>query len=119
MIQVTAAGRAGIIGNPTDGYGGTLISCSIKNRAVTTIEDNDVLLIKNSFGEVVLRWENDFENKGDYFDIVRSVLRHLKAYDLKAKITTHSNVPLQAGLAGSTAILASVLSAVLAYMGKK
>lgn len=119
MIQVTAAGRAGIIGNPTDGYGGTLISCSIKNRAVTTIEDNDVLLIKNSFGEVVLRWENDFENKGDYFDIARSVLRHLKAYDLKAKITTQSNIPVQAGLAGSTAILASVLSAVLAYMGRK
>ena len=119
MIQVTAAGRAGIIGNPTDGYGGTLISCSIKNRAVTTIEDNDVLLIKNSFGEVVLRWENDFENKGDYFDIARSVLRHLKAYDLKAKITTQSNIPVQAGLSGSTAILSSTLSAVLAYMGKK
>jgi galactokinase/mevalonate kinase-like predicted kinase len=119
MIKVTAAGRAGIIGNPTDGYGGAMIACSIKNKAIATIEECDELVIKNSFGEVVLRWENDFENKGDYFDIVRSVLRHLKAYDLKAKITTYSNIPVQAGLAGSTAILASVLSAVLAYMGRK
>ena len=33
MIIATAPGRAGIIGNPTDGYGGSMIACSIKNRA--------------------------------------------------------------------------------------
>lgn len=38
MIKVTAPGRASIIGNPTDGYGGTVISCSIKNRAEVTID---------------------------------------------------------------------------------
>ncbi|NLZ52741.1 MAG: GHMP kinase, partial [Thermoanaerobacteraceae bacterium] len=39
MIRVTAPGRAGIIGNPTDGYGGTMIACSIKNRAEVIIEE--------------------------------------------------------------------------------
>jgi galactokinase/mevalonate kinase-like predicted kinase len=119
MIRATTAGRAGIIGNPTDGYGGSLIACSIKNRAVATIEEHDELLIVNSFGEKVLRWKNDFENEGDYFDIVRSVLRFFKAYDLKAKITTDTSIPVQAGLAGSTAILSSVLSAVIAHLGLK
>lgn len=37
MIRVTAPGRAGIIGNLTDGYGGSLVCCSIKNRAQVTI----------------------------------------------------------------------------------
>jgi galactokinase/mevalonate kinase-like predicted kinase len=119
MIRSTTSGRAGIIGNPTDGYGGSMIACSVKNKAVATIEKHNELLVENEFGRKVLRWENDFENKGDYFDIFRSVLRYLKAYDLKAKITTYSNIPVQAGLAGSTSILSSLLSAVLVYMGKE
>lgn len=119
MIKSTTAGRAGIIGNPTDGYGGTMIACSVKNNAIATIENHDKLLVQNEFGKTALRWENDFENKGDYFDIFRSVLRYLKAYDIKAKITTRSNIPVQAGLAGSTAILSSLLSAVMVYMGKE
>ena len=49
MITATAPGRAGIIGNPTDGYGGTMIACSIKNRAKVTIEKADHLVIENDF----------------------------------------------------------------------
>ncbi len=71
MIRVTAPGRAGIIGNPTDGYGGALVCCSITERAEVTIEANDQLIIENRFGQTTLKWENDFANKGDYFDIVR------------------------------------------------
>jgi len=119
MIRVTAPGRAGIIGNPTDGYGGTMIACSIKNRAEVTIEESKELIIENQFGRKVLKWKNDFENQNDYFDLVRSVLRYFKLYDLKAKITTNSNIPVQAGLAGSTAMLSAILSAVLAFIGQK
>ena len=119
MIRVTAPGRAGIIGNPTDGYGGTMIACSIKNRAQVIIEDSDQLIIENSFGSKVLKWRNDFENKGDYFDIIRSVLRYFKLFDLKCKISFDTNVPVQAGLAGSTAVLSAVISAVASYVGYK
>jgi galactokinase/mevalonate kinase-like predicted kinase len=119
MIRVTAPGRAGIIGNPTDGYGGTMIACSIENRAEVYIEESDELIIENPFGRKVLKWKNDYENKGDYFDIVRSVLRYLKLYDLKAKISIKSDVPVQAGLAGSTATLSAILSAILALVGQK
>lgn len=119
MIRVTTAGRAGIIGNPTDGYGGSMIACSIANKAQTTIEENDELLLVNGFGSKVLRWQNDFNNQGDYFDIIRCVLRYLKLYDLKAKIAVSSTIPVQAGLSGSTAILSTVLSACMAYTGRK
>ncbi len=117
MIRAISSGRAGIIGNPTDGYGGTMIACSTKNKAVVTIEEHEELVIENSFGKKTLRWKNDFENQGDYFDIVRSVLRYFKLFDLKARITTNSNIPVQAGLAGSTAVLSSVLSAVASFVG--
>jgi len=117
LIRVTAPGRAGIIGNPTDGYGGTMIACSIKNKAEVIIEESDQLIIENKSRTKVLKWKNDFENKGDYFDVVRSVLRYFKLYDLKARISIRTDVPAQAGLAGSTAVLSSVLSAVASYIG--
>ncbi len=119
MIRVTAPGRAGLIGNPTDGYGGSLVCCSIKERAEVTIEPADQLIIENRFGQTTLKWENDFNNQGDYFDIVRCILRYFKLYHLKAKITTTTTIPEQAGLAGSTAVLAAVLSAITAYAGQR
>lgn len=119
MIRVTAPGRAGIIGNPTDGYGGAMIACSIKNRALVTIEACDQLIVENTNDRIALRWKNDFNNQGDYFDIVRSILRYLKLYDMKAYIKLSTNIPVQAGLAGSTAMLSAILSAVLNFIGKK
>lgn len=119
MIKATSYGRAGIIGNPTDGYGGSLISCSIANKAEVTIREDSELIIESCFGQAILRWENDFNNQGDYFDIVRCVLRFLKLYHLKARIHIQSDIPVQAGLAGSTAILSSLLTGLLAFTGQK
>ena len=39
----TAPGRCGIIGNPTDMYGGSVISCSTRERAAVLIAPSDVL----------------------------------------------------------------------------
>lgn len=115
MIRAVAAGRAGIIGNPTDGYGGTMMACSLKNKAQVTIEECSELILESNFGKKVLNWQNDFENKGDYFDIFRAILRYFKLYDLKARITAKTDIPVQSGLAGSTAMLSAALSAVMAY----
>lgn len=119
MIRVRTNGRAGIIGNPTDGYGGSVISCSIKNSAEVIIKEDRQLTVESRFGRRTLKWEKDFKNKGDYFDVVRGVLRFFNLYDLKARIIIDSNIPLQAGLAGSTAVLACVLTAVLTFTGKQ
>lgn len=119
MIRVTAPGRVGIIGNPTDGYGGSMIACSIKNRACVEIEKSDQLIVENEWESKTLSWKNDFNNQGDNFDIVRSVLRYYHLYDLKAHIKVASDVPVQAGMAGSTALLSAIQSAVLAFTGVK
>lgn len=115
MIKASTSGRAGILGNPTDGYGGSLIACSINKKSIVTIEANDKLILQNRYGSKVLQWKNDFDNKGDYFDIIRCVLRYFNLYELKAKIITYSDIPVQAGLAGSTSLLSSILSAVMSY----
>jgi galactokinase/mevalonate kinase-like predicted kinase len=117
MIRVTAPGRAGIVGNPTDGYGGSMIACAVQNRAIVEIEESSHLTVENKQGKWSLTWRNDFDNRGDSFDIARSVLRYYKLYDLKANIRFHSEVPVQAGMAGSTALLSAIQAAVLAYIG--
>lgn len=119
MIKAVSYGRAGIIGNPSDGYGGSMIACSIKNKAEVTIEKSDQLIIVNRFGTRVLNWRNEFDNKGDYFDVVRSVLRYFRLYNLKAHISIWSDIPEQAGLGGSTAVFSAVLSAITGYLGLK
>ena len=45
-ITYSAPGRCGIVGNPSDMYGGSVISCSISERAYVTIEDSDLLEIE-------------------------------------------------------------------------
>jgi len=119
MIRVTAPGRAGVIGNPTDGYGGTMIACAISNRAWVEMEESDRLTVENDGEKQTLMWRNDFDNRKDRFDIVRSVLRYYHLYDLKADIRFGSDIPVQAGLAGSTALLSAIQSAVLSYIGEK
>jgi len=119
MILASAPGRAGILGNPTDGYGGTVIACAIPARAYVALStETDRLAIWYGGQHVELRERSDFENKGDRFDIVRAVLRYLGAFDLRAEIHCRTNVPEQAGLAGSTALLSATLAAVLKAMGQ-
>ncbi len=118
LIVARAPGRAGIIGNPSDGYGGAVLACSIENTATATIEPADKLILQNRGGSVILQRTSDFACRGDYFDIPRAVLRCLNLEQLKAKIFIHSTVPEQAGLAGSTAVIAALLSALLAYTGR-
>ncbi|MGM0653588.1 MAG: hypothetical protein ACQES4_12525 [Bacillota bacterium] len=119
MITAHLPSRAGIIGNPSDGYGGAVISCAIKNKATATIEPATELVVTNRYGSRVLKQEADFENQGDYFDHFRVVLRSLKLFDLRANISVSTTIPEQAGLAGSTAALAAVIKAVLAYTGRE
>lgn len=119
MIKAQSPGRVGIIGNPTDGYGGAVLACSIQNKATVIIKPAEELTITNRFGSKVLRRANDFANQGDYYDIPRAVLRYFKLFELKAKIAITTTVPEQAGLAGSTAVLSAVLTAVLTFIGVK
>ena len=119
MIKATAPGRAGVIGNPTDMYGGTVISCSTQERATAVVEPWDELLVEVSGHRKVLRNREEFDITGDYFDIARAVIDFLGMYDEKLRIACTSDIPFRAGLSGSTAILVAVLAALLEYRGER
>ena len=118
MIRASAPGRAGIIGNPTDMYGGTVISCSTQDRATVTIEPWDELVLEVSGKTKALRGKDDLELSGDYFDVARTVIEFLDLSEEKFKLTCESNVPFRAGLSGSTAMLVGILNALLTFSGR-
>jgi galactokinase/mevalonate kinase-like predicted kinase len=114
-LVVSAPGRCGIVGNPTDMYGGSVISCSTHERAYVSIEPYEGLLLEADQGPVEIRARSDLLLKGDHVDILRSVIAHQRFYRLRAKIRCWSEIPFAAGLSGSTAMVAAALKAVLAF----
>lgn len=120
MIVSTAPGRCGILGNPTDMYGGSVISCSTRERARCEIRESAGLVIEADNGEAQeIRSAADLEPRGDRLDLAKSVLKGLdvrpdaRAFHLK----TSTEIPMQAGLAGSTALVAAVFGAVAHQTG--
>ncbi len=119
MIIAKSPGRAGIIGNPTDGYGGAMIACSIPYYASAKLIPSDKLELTIEGKELVVNWENNLQLQGDSFDLARAVLKYFKAEDLKARIEMSSDIPRQAGLAGSTALLSAIMGVVIKALGKE
>lgn len=115
----TAPGRAGIIGNPTDMYGGCVISCSLPRRATVTVEpDTELRLIAGDVSRT-LRTEQDLEFCSDHFDIARAVFRYLGLPKEPLRIVYDSTIPMNSGLAGSTALLTALLHGLLTVQGKR
>jgi galactokinase/mevalonate kinase-like predicted kinase len=115
----SAPGRCGIIGNPTDMYGGSVISCSTRERAYVTVEPADELILEADQGPVVIRQRADLQLKGDHVDILRAVIAHQRYFRLKARIRCWSEIPFAAGLSGSTALLVAALRAMMAFYGQQ
>lgn len=120
MIVATAPGRCGVLGNPTDMYGGSVISCSTMERARCEITDADTLIVEADNGDrQVLESADDLEPRGDRLDLAKAVLKGMNIapgthhFHLK----TGTEIPMQAGLAGSTALVGAVFGAVAAQIG--
>jgi len=122
MIHASAPGRCGLIGNPTDMYGGSVLSCSTPERARCTLtRDTGDFVIRVSGQSQTLRTRDDLTLRpGDYLNVVRAALVALEV-DPNAATPFHlaaeTEIPMQAGLAGSTAILASIVGCLLAHLG--
>ena len=121
MIQASAPGRCGLIGNPTDMYGGTVISCSTRERARCSLSyDVDRLMITVSGQTLILETSDDLVLRpGDYLNVARAALSALEidpAATAPFHLSAQTEVPMQAGLAGSTAILACITGALLAHL---
>jgi galactokinase/mevalonate kinase-like predicted kinase len=127
MIEASAPGRGGIIGNPSDIYGGTVVSCTIPHRAEAVISSSSKLILEIHGHYQVVQDDADLEYIPDlhFLDVAKAVWRYLRkgeyaesgAIDPKATfmVRAESSIPLKAGCAGSTAMLLSVLGGVLAH----
>jgi galactokinase/mevalonate kinase-like predicted kinase len=115
MIHSSAPGRAGIVGNPTDGYGGTVISCSLAERAAVSLTPAETTVLDVCGCQETIRTRDDLRLTGAFTDVAKAVLLSFdcavpgRPVHLKATTT----IPMRAGLAGSTAMIAAILGAVL------
>jgi galactokinase/mevalonate kinase-like predicted kinase len=114
-IHCSAPGRCGIIGNPTDMYGGSVISCSIEYRAHVTVTPAERLEIEANGQELVVSSQDDLLLRGDHFDIARAVLEYFHDANLRARIAYSTEIPVRAGVAGSTALTVAILYSLLCF----
>ncbi len=121
MIQASAPGRCGLVGNPTDMYGGSVLSLSTRERAFCTLTEADEMTITVSGQSQVLRSAEDLALwPGDYLNVARAALSALEidpAASAPFHLSASTDIPMQAGLAGSTAILACLTGCLLAHLG--
>lgn len=120
-IIATAPGRCGIIGNPTDMYGGCVISCTTVERAecILTLGGTGIV-VSNDSEAAILRTRCDLELHGDKIDIARAALAYFEIdpANVPMSIKLRTDVPMRAGLAGSTALLATLVGAIRMYLGR-
>jgi len=99
-VTATAPGRCGILGNPSDIYGGKVLSASVPARAKCTLVPSETW----SLPEDTRLWD-----------------ACMARYPLSHPVEVHwsTDIPRSSGLSGSTALLASTLACVLALRGEE
>ena len=104
QIVCSAPGRAGIIGNPTDMYGGAVLSCSVALRAHVTVMPASGWALEAGGQECTIAGRDDLRPQHDQFDVARAVLGYLHLPPPACRIRYDSEIPMRSGLAGSTAL---------------
>ncbi len=99
VIQASAPARCGILGNPSDIYGGFVLSCSVPARAVCRL----------TLGE-----------SGPLPEDTRLLDAALARFPLEGdwKVEWSTAIPRSSGLSGSTALLAATLACILTARGE-
>ena len=133
-LVCSAPGRAGIIGNPTDMYGGSVLSCSMAMRACATItslashepsgsssspQRGPEIVLESGGEEFRIVSRRDLRPRGDRFDIVRAVLDYMHLPPFTCRVIYESDIPMRSGMAGSTALVVALLQAFLAWQGQE
>jgi glucuronokinase len=131
-VEGRAYARAGLLGNPSDGYFGKIIAVSVKNfSAEVALEESDALRILTPEYD-----GNTFDSLQDlvdgvslygYYGGVRLVKAGIKRFyqhcqdreirlaDRNFSLTYSSTIPRQLGLGGSSAIITAVMRALTAF----
>ena len=132
LIRQQACARAGLVGNPSDGYHGRTISIALDNfQAETILYEWDRVEIQLS-QEDQSRFDSVHELAEDvrlhgYYGGVRLVKATIKTFveycdrqqlalhDRNFAVRYTSNIPRQVGLAGSSAIIVATLRALMEF----
>lgn len=132
IVRRRAYARAGLLGNPSDGYHGQTISFSVRNAWA------EVVLYEWDTVEIVLAWDDrarfssvrdlsrDVRLHGYYGGIrlIKATIKRFVDYCGRAGLPLHdrnfsirygTNIPRQVGLAGSSAIIIATLRSLMAF----
>lgn len=120
VVETSAPGRAGIVGNPSDMYGGSMLSAATSERARCRVEPADVLTLNVGGETAAPKTALDLEPVGDRLDIARAAMTalDLDPAEEKFQLTASTDIPISAGLAGSTALLTAIVSGLEASRGR-
>jgi len=144
-IVFSAPARAGVVGNPSDIYGGSVVSITVPERARVTLTPQDTMQITLGGDEITLERGMDFRAAqcGKWTDIGVATVRFfaqeiskrhtipaLRLYDRADadevsrtlfdrpfRLSADTAIPVRAGLSGSAALFGGLISCVLAHMG--
>ncbi|MCF7709184.1 MAG: GHMP kinase, partial [Verrucomicrobia bacterium] len=132
IINTKAYARAGLVGNPSDGYFGKTISFIIRNfyAGVTLYETPELEILPNHRDHSCFKSLNalvsDVEKHGYYGGIrlLKATIKRFHRYcgengiylhDRNFTIRYTSNIPEQVGMAGSSAIVTACLRALMQF----
>ena len=134
IIRTKAFARAGLVGNPSDGYFGKTISFIVRNFAAEVVlyESPEVEILPNTrdqstFSSLAALAED--VRKFGYYGGIRLLKATIKTFhdycqehgilldNRNFTIRYQTNIPSQVGMAGSSAIITACLRALLAFYG--
>lgn len=134
IVRTRAYTRAGLAGNPSDGYFGKTLSVTFKNfyAEVTMYETPDIEILPNdrdhSYFKNLEHLVKDVRRHG-YYGGIRLIKAAAKKFfdyceekgivlqDKNFTVRYNSNIPVQVGLAGSSAIVTATTRALMTFYG--
>ena len=115
MIISSAPGRAGIVGNPTDMYGGSVVSCTVPFRAECRLTPADRFTVEVGGESEEIKSSCDLKLAAKRLDIAKAVISFfdIEPSKFKYSLSVTSDIPEQAGLAGSTAMVVAIVGCIV------
>jgi glucuronokinase len=131
IVQTTAYARAGLIGNPSDGFFGKTISFILKNyRAQVTLYESPRLAIRPQAADRLefadyAEFVEDVKLHGYYGGVrlLKAAVKRFGAFceaqgrplDRNFTLEYDTTIPVRVGLAGSSAIITATMRALMAF----
>ncbi len=132
IIRKRAYARAGLLGNPSDGYNGKTISIIVRNFWAEVVlyewDSVDIVLAEDDRAQFSSIYDlaRDVKLHGYYGGIrlIKATIKHFVEYCQARQLALHdrnfsvryqTNIPRQVGLAGSSALIVATLRCLMEY----